>query len=196
MQQDDYYVIESENNDDYPLFAWDQASDDLIKGTTASSTAPRQVRLGDPLSPRYQLVDYHVMPEPVISARLRNELLMQHIEGIQLLPLIVNLPKPQPPLVDAYWLLHPCNAIACIDQANSDIEYSSSGNTIFGIDTLALDTKVLEAIPLEKRLIFVLAENVSVYLFHKSIVEKIQQGNFKGCRFFKVSEWNSDVAFE
>ncbi|MBI3187987.1 MAG: hypothetical protein HYZ31_09030 [Gammaproteobacteria bacterium] len=196
MQQDDYYVMESENNDDYPLFAWDQTSEDIIKGMPVNSVAPRRVRLSDPLSPGYKLVDYHVMPEPVLSTRFKNVIAMLNIPGIQLLPLILNLPKPKAPLADAYWLLHAGNAISCLDKVNSDVEYSKSGNTIFGIDKLVIDEKILGGMPLEKRLLFVLAENTSVYLLHKSVVETIQGSHFTGCRFFKVSEWNSDVAFD
>lgn len=196
MHQDDYYVMESENNDDYPLFAWDQTSEDIIKGVPVKSVTPRMVRLSEPLSPGYKLVDYHVIPEPVLSTRFKNVLAMLGIPGVQLLPLILNLPRPRTPLADAYWLLHAASAIACLDKDQSDVEYSKSGSTIFGINKLVLDEKILANIPLEKRLLFVLVENVSVYLLHKSVVETINNSQFTGCRFFRVSDWNSDVAFE
>ena len=40
---------------------------------------------------------------------------------------------------------------------------------ILDIKTLVLDEDILSDIPLERRLIFVLAESTSTYLFHQSI---------------------------
>jgi hypothetical protein len=58
-----------------------------------------------------------------------------------------------------------------------------------------LDSKLLKETPLEKRLVFQLAENDLIILIHQSIYEAIQKENLTGMRFFRLDEWDDDAIF-
>ncbi|MBZ4416008.1 hypothetical protein [Myxococcus sp. RHSTA-1-4] len=53
---------------------------------------------------------------------------------------------------------------------------------MLGIDKLVLDEKVLGEIPLEQRLVFVLAESTSTYLFCQSVAERVLALHSEGPR--------------
>jgi len=59
-----------------------------------------------------------------------------------------------------------------------------------------LDEKILVMFELRKRLIFELAEDTSVTLFHQSIKEMIMSVNPKGLKFIPAIDWYSDISFE
>lgn len=195
MLQDDYYVIESENNDNYPMFSWDQMSDGFGIGVPATVTEPVKFRLGEPISPKFEWVDYHVVPSPVISKLIADVLRPLDICGVQLIPAKVRNPQDPFSAVHDYWYLHVWNRISCVDKNNSDVQYFKDGK-IFSIDELVLDDSILSKIELPKRLVFELSEKNSVLLIHKLVKEAIMSVAPKGCRFFKVSDWNSDSTFE
>ncbi len=197
MLQDEYYIIESENNDNYPLFSWDQLSGDFGMGQPVEFKQPVKFRLGDPLSPNFEWVDYHVAPEPIVSKRIVDVLSPMDIYGIQLVPAKVRNPKDKSPFAEVkdYWFMHVWNQIACLDKENSELELYDDG-AIFGIDKLVLDEKTLSLFELKKRLIFELAEKSPVLLVHQTIKDAIESVNPKGCRFFKATEWNSDIVFD
>ena len=196
MLQDEYYVIESENNDNYPLFSWDQFENEYGLGKPVEYQEPVKFRLGDPLSPNFEWVDYHVAPEPIISKKIVDALLPLDLYGVQFVPAKVRNPKDPFSEVKDYWFMHVWNQIACLDKEKSDFTMSKSGRTIFGIDKLVLNEKTLSLFELRKRQIFELTEDTSVLLIHQSIKDAIDSVKPKGCRFFKATDWYSDIVFE
>ncbi len=195
MLQDDYYVIESENSDNYPMFSWDQLSDGFGIGVPAVYKEPVKFRLGEPIPPKFEWVDYHVVPSPVVSKLIADVLQPMNIYGIQLVPAKVRNPQDPFSTPRDYWYLHVWNRISCVDKNNSDVQYFKDGK-IFSIDKLVLDDDVLSKIELQNRLIFELSEKNSVLLVHKYIKEAIMSVAPKGCRFFNAADWNSDSAFD
>jgi hypothetical protein len=195
MFQDEYYIIERENNDNYPLLSWDESSGNFGLGKPVASNTPIKLRLGEPISPNFEWVDYHKLPDPVLSQRVADVLAPMNIYGIQLVPAKVR--NPQDPLDDPrdYFFMHVWNRIHCLDTENSELELYDDGD-IFSIDKLVLNEKALELIELPKRQIFELAEKTSVLFVHKSIKDAIISVNPSGVRFFKATEWNSDSSFE
>ncbi len=198
MLQDEYYLIDRANNDDYPLFSWDQLSGDFGMGRPVEFKEPIKMRLGDPISPNFEWVDYHKAPAPVVSKKIADALYHIDIYGIQLVPVKVRNPKDKNPFAEVkdYWFMHVWNRIACMDKDNSDTRTNKAGTRIFAIDKLVLNEKMLGEIEFNERLIFELTEKTSVLLVHQTIKDAIEFTNPKGCRFFKVSDWRSDIVFD
>ena len=194
MLQDEYYVIERENDDNYPPFSWDQSSGRFGLGKPVKTEDPVKLMLAEPISPNFEWVDFHPLPSPVLSSRIVDVLAPLDIYGIQLVPAIVRNPNDSSDGPYEYWFMHIWNHIQCVDTDKSDIELFDTGE-IFAIDELVLDEKVLEPIELKKRQIFALAEKRSVMLVHQTVKDIIASVRPKGCRFFKASEWNSDSSF-
>jgi hypothetical protein len=195
MLQEDYFVLERENNDDYPLLSWDESSDGFGLGEHNDNAKSVKFHIAEPISANFTLVDYHEAPDPVISERLQSVLSPLSVYGVQFVPAIISdLKKPfHDP--SNYYLIHVWNRIACLDKRKSQIRSNKAGTRIFSIDQLVLDEASLEKIELPARLMFYLSEKTSVLLIHKDIKEIIQAIEPKGCRFFKVSEWNTSSSF-
>ncbi|PCI11842.1 MAG: hypothetical protein COB71_11035 [Thiotrichales bacterium] len=195
--QDEYYIIRRANNDNYPLFSWDQSSGQFGMGKPVEVKGPVKMRLGNPISPHFEWVDYHVVPDPVVSPLIADALASLDLHGVQLVPAVVRHPKETGPFpeVHDYWFVHVWHRIHCLDREKSEIEYYD-GDKIFGIDKLVLDVKTLGMFELRKRLVFELAEKTSVLLVHESIKDAIEAVKPKGCRFFRATDWNSDCTFD
>lgn len=199
MLQNEYYVIARENNDNYPLFSWDQSRGDYGLGRPVEINELIKLRMGEPISPNFELVDYHSLPTgPVVSQRIVDVLAPLEIYGIQLVPANVRNPIEDSPFAEGndYWFIHVWNRISCLDKENSDIEYDDVDGEIWGIEELVLDEKILNKFDLTKRLIFGLTEETSVLLVHQSLKDAIETVRPKGCRFFKSTEWHSDIVFD
>jgi len=194
MLQDEYYVIEGDKSS--CLLSWDEQSASFGMGKPVNVTEPINVRIAEPIQDTPKMVDYHEMPEPVVSQRIADALIPLDIYGIQLVPAKVRNPKDPFSEPHDYWFIHIWNSIHCLDKDSSELEISQSGNTIFGIDKLVLNDEVLRLFELRKRLVFELAEDASVLLVHESVKDAIMSTAPVGCRFFKATEWNSDITFE
>jgi len=198
MLQDEYYIIRRANNDNYPLFSWDQSSGQFGMGKPVKFEGPVRMRLGNPISPNFEWVDYHVVPDPVVSPLVADVLASLDLHGVQLVPAVVRHPKDNGPFPKPYnyWFVHVWHRIHCLDRKNAKIRTNKAGTRIFAIDKLALDVKTLGLFELRKRLVFELAEKTSVLLVHQSIKDAIEAVNPKGCRFFRATDWSSDCTFD
>lgn len=195
MLQEEYYVVECENNDNYPLFAFDQKSVGTGQGVPIQYTEPLKLRLRDPIAPKFEWVDHHKAPEPLISFPLARILEKLNIYGIQLIPAKVRNPKDTSSELRDYYFVHVWNRIACIDRANSTLIVMKSG-MIFSIKKFVMDEAALQKVELKNRLIFELAEKTSILLMHQSIKDEIESINPKGIRFIPLAQWNSDSTFD
>lgn len=195
MLQDEYFVIRRQNNDNYPLFSWDQIETEYGLGKPVEYKEPVKFRLGDPISPNFEWVDYHVASEPVVSKRIVDALTPLGLHGVQFIPAKVRNPRDPFSEPRDYWFVHVWNHIACLDKDKSELELYDDGS-IFGIDKLVLKEKTLAMFELRKRMMFVLSEDVSVILVHQQVKDAIESVHPKGVRFFKAAQWNSDKTFE
>jgi len=133
MLQDEYYIIETENNDNYPLFSWDELSNDYGLGKPVEIKAPVNLRLGEPISPQFEWVDYHEAPEPVVSKKIADALHQLNIYGIQLV--FAKVSNPKDPFADEkdYWFIHVWNRISCLDKEKSEVDYDEVDGKIWDI---------------------------------------------------------------
>lgn len=192
----DYYIVMRENNPKYPLLGWRQ--DYLIRSMEPFNIdEPIKLRVGDPVPKKYEMVDYHSLPESVISEKIKNVLEPINIYGTQLLPTTVEGEKGD---VYSYYLLHIYNEISCMDKRKSKYEDwgdpDDEDDIDFDISKLVLDEDVIKTIPLEKRLVFRLVEDTSKNLFHKSIRDTIMAKDPKGIKFVDVDDWTDGSSFE
>jgi hypothetical protein len=136
-------------------------------------------------------VDYHSLPNPVVSKKIKDALEPLKIHGIQLIPVTVQAEEESYP----YWLLHVHTGIACIDQERSDLWRTSRSQSIIGVNKLALDRDVLKEIPQERRRIFVLDELPSTHIVDGFVKQAILSVKPEGVRFFPAEGWGMDSAF-
>ncbi|WP_163991760.1 imm11 family protein [Pyxidicoccus caerfyrddinensis] len=191
--QSDYCVLEREGPDTYPLLGWDQSGRAFRKGTAVHVTEPIRLRLRTPVPGTPVMVDHHSLPAPVLSTRLKEVLAPLSLYNVQLVPADVRVGDA----VLRYWLLHVHNEVPCMDKARSVFELSSCGRLVLSLDKLVLDENVLADIPLERRLVFVLAEATSVCLVHCSVIDRMLSltPRPQGLRFIPVTEWSDAAGF-
>jgi hypothetical protein len=79
------------------------------------------------------------------------------------------------------------NTYEAMDKEKSDF---TMGRRSYNISKVVLDKKVLEEIPLTKRLGFRLKEAPGYPLFHESVIEKIQALNPTGVFFVDIEEYD------
>ena len=187
-----YYVLERENNDSYPLFSSDEERGTQIACGEIVDLLPGPValRLGNPVPASPIFVDFHTMPEPVVSARLQAVLGLLHLYRVQLVPALVkNLGGSVP-----YWVVNVCNRFPAVDMAKSKYTRDASGD-IGILEMLVLDPAKLEAVPEEQRLMFVPSDYESIWLVEESVKIAMESIRPKGVRFFSLDDWDDGAAF-
>ncbi len=192
----EYYVIMRENNNNYPLLAWEEKSVNsgiFYKHKPVELKNSLHMKLGWPIPETPQMVDYHSNPRPVISDKIKDVLEPLEIMGIQLFPVTID---DSPATDKKYWFLHIYHAIEAMDKNLSEFTIDEDDGDIDDITKIVLDKMVLSDIPLEERLIFQLKEGASMFLVHESIKDKIMVVNPIGIRFIDVVKWTDGSAFE
>lgn len=195
MLQEEYYVIDRENNDHYPLFAWDQSTRGYNKGKPVEYSEPLKFCLDEPIPRKFEWVDYHSLPDSVVSKRIVDALLPLDLYGVQFVPAKVSNPNDPSAEPRDYWYVHVWNRIACLDMEKSELKLYKDGD-IASIKRMVLNEETLSMFEPRKRMIFELKEDVTVQLVHKTVKEAIESINPKGVRFFKATEWGSERVFE
>lgn len=133
-------------------------------------------------------------PAPVLSPRLAEAVRAMDLYGIELVPAVVRHTEDPSCEPKDYYFLYVWNRIHCLDRQNSDLELYGRGR-IFGFRKLVLLADTLLRFDISKRLIFELAEKPSVLLVHETVREAMESVKPQEVRFFRATEWNSDLAF-
>ncbi|HYD42484.1 MAG TPA: DUF1629 domain-containing protein [Anaeromyxobacter sp.] len=161
------------------------AREELIDVST-----PIPLKLGAPVPHAPVMVDYHVLPEPVVSERLKAVLEPMDLFMVQLVPAEVDVNGTRL----SYWLLHVRNSIECLDMKRTQCRRSRRG-AITILEKIVLDEKKLEEIPEEKRLLFHPREYGTIWLVHDKLKAVIEAVNPVGLRFFHTRDWSDAAAF-
>ncbi|WP_164021426.1 imm11 family protein [Pyxidicoccus trucidator] len=191
--QSEYFIIERAASNSHPLLGWAQSGSAFYKGKPVTVTEPIRLRLNEPIPAVPVMVDHHSLPDPVFSTRLRDVLEPLQLHRVQLVPADVRVKEDD---VRRYWLLHVFNEIACLDRQRSVFDSYSDGD-VADIEKLVLHEETLRELPLEKRLVFILAEVTSMCLFHRSVVDRVLSLSppAEGVRFIPVEAWNDSAGF-
>ncbi len=90
MLQEEYYVVEREDNDAYPLLTWDESSSFIKRHPTTSISIsidkPLNFRLGEPVPINPIFADFLKAPEPVVSENFANLFFELDLFGVQFIP--------------------------------------------------------------------------------------------------------------
>jgi hypothetical protein len=189
---DEYYVLEPENNNSYPMIGASIRPRSLGKEVIGEYSLNLYLDGPTPKKPEY--VDFHTSGStPVVSIMMKDLLEPLEIYGIQFLK------GTQGNLIEElkldYYLLHIYSRIICVNREKSDIDEDEDGGYVSDVKTLVIDSELLLKIPEKKRLIFKVREYGVIQLFHKSIVDVIESAGLKGLRFIPVKKWNDNAAF-
>jgi len=195
---DEYYVLLAENNPNYPMTDIDEErySDWRDTGVFANPFELYNDGYVYPITPcapipsNPEFVDYHDSPT-IFSLRVIEQVTQMGIEGTQWFPAYIHYKGER---YDDYIIMHTYLEIECMDKEKSS--YKQWDEDTFEVKNLVLDETVLDGIPLEERLTFLLEESTSMHLFHQSIVDEIMKHNPKGCKFIKSKDWGVGSAFD
>jgi hypothetical protein len=189
----EYYLIGGDYKPTTPLLRDNDDEDEdtwfLVGSKPLSNKDIRTYKLcfNSPIPKNVVMTDYHSLPNSVFSRKIYDVLNGLNIFGIQLLPAEITHNKTKEVYSD-YWIIYIYNKIQCLDMKNAKYKLDSE-KEVSEITKLVLDKNILSKIPLEKRLVFSLQEDVSKYIYHKSVVDAIMSVNPTGIRFTPVEDW-------
>ncbi|WP_419812950.1 imm11 family protein [Bacterioplanoides sp.] len=193
---DEYYLVYAD--DDYPMIDLD---DDILSDTKNDGmfTSPWEliqdgyvfpVILSEPLPEKIEIVDYHDLP-CTFSYRVIKDVAQRHgMPGVQWFPAYIHHNGQR---YNDYVIMHVYKEIECLDRSQSNFDQMTKRS--IDLRSIVLNKNVLDAIPLEERLIFLMAEKTSLVYMHKTIVDEILQHNPVGVRFIKSKDWGVREAF-
>jgi hypothetical protein len=192
---DEYYVLEPDNNNNYPMIGASLRPRSLDQIFTNDYTL--NIYLDPPIPKKPEYVDFHTSGStPVVSKAMKDLLEPLEINGIQFLK------GTKGDVIDElkldYYLLHIYSRVICIDKDKSDVKLDDEDDevdNVLDVKTLVIDSDLLLKTPEENRLIFKVREYGVIQLFHKSIVDVIESAGLKGLRFIPVKKWNDNAAF-
>ena len=136
------------------------------------------------------LGDFHSSPIPVYIQRAKEIIEQFSLKGNQFFPITITHKDSK---FEDYFILHCHHKVRCMHKERS--EFQKEGRLYF-IDSLSLDENVLDEIPEEERMIFVLKEKAAMILYHENIVKALEAAEITGVRFVKVKDWNIGSAFD
>lgn len=188
---DTYYVVGRAGSNRHPLLAWDEDGLRYMKFEPVDDGRPIRLRLGAPVPAAPVMADYHSLPSPVVSQRVRDVLAALPLVGVQFVPADVRVRGDD---VRRYHLVHVYQRLAAIDRERSVLDLFEDGD-VLGIQQLVLDMEKIAEVPLEKRLVFRLMESPSVHLFHESVVNAVLALQPEGLRFTPADGWSDSAGF-
>jgi hypothetical protein len=106
----------------------------------------------------------------VVSPKIYNILNSLNIEGVQFIP--VTLMENNKPKYTDFWYVHVFNYLDVLSK-KSVYQIVNGVKISNNIVQIKFSTKKMSKIPLEKRLIFKLLKDRDYFLFHESVVEKL-----------------------
>jgi hypothetical protein len=181
-------LIGRENKSQYPLLIEDSNCPPYSDEEEYIENPERMYFcFGKPVPKKPELADFHSSPKSVISSKIYKVLDDMKIKGIQLIPATITGKNNE--LYEDYWFIHITNRYPALDRENSVYQWNEFIEEAWAIEKLVLNEEYLNAIPLDERLVFYLAENSVEQFFHKSVVDAIMATHPEGIRFVKVEDW-------
>lgn len=141
---------------------------------------------------KFQPCDYHETPDPLVSKRFKEIVEKFKPKKVDFYPTEITNGKKV--WADHYYI-HMYNEYAAVHPTRSIYDGDIVNDEMIIVDNLSLNEDVLDKIPLEDRLIFVLVEDW-IQLWHKSIVDAVVEAGMTGVKFKRVDSWNIGSSFE
>ena len=195
----EYYLMNIDGASNHPLLSWGKTDYDLfVYSNPINSTdleIPLQVKFRKPYPKKTEIADLLFLGSNfAVSEKFKLLFEKINIYGIQFFPVEIETDKKKK--ITGYYALHSWNGIPAIDKNKYVGDDIDENGMILDVEKFSLDTNVLEAIPLEKRMVFHLAETYDKkILVHQSVHDAIKAENLTGMRFFRVDEWDDDAMF-
>ncbi len=190
----EYYLIGSDNTPSVPSLKQGDGTRSLmflIRETPIELSYPLKLCFRKPIPRKPRMVDYHSLPDSVFSQKIADVLQPMNIEGLQLVPTtVVGNDGAE---YENYYIAHIYKHISCMDMYNSKYTISPLDGDVTDIRRFFLDKEKLAKIPLEKRLIFLLKEDIAKRIYHKSIADAIMATNPVGIQFYPIQEWYEGI---
>ncbi|MWP49044.1 MULTISPECIES: DUF1629 domain-containing protein [unclassified Gilliamella] len=174
---ENYYFIRRKSDQAYPLIrevGYEPEDDDrnaTLVYLEFNGTIPRNPVMADFLSG----------PEVYITDKIIEVIKSFTPKGVRFIETELTTPKGD--LIEDYFCLKTENRYHAMDKEKSEFTYKY---LVYNISKFILDKKVLNKIPLEERLIFVLRESPSKILFHETVAKAIMDVNPTGMVFINI----------
>ena len=193
----DYYLIGSDNTPYVPLLMADGGQSTMIlhgRKPIHELDKPMELCFNPPVPAKPRMVDFHELPSSVFSKKIYDVLQPMNIYGLQLLPTIIRGKNGD--YYEDYKVAYIYNRITCLDMEHSEYDIDEDDGEINNILRFFLDNEKLAKIPLEKRLVFLLEEDMPKRIYHKSVVDAIMSVNPVGIYFHPIQEWYEGILDE
>ncbi|GHU11170.1 hypothetical protein FACS1894151_10820 [Spirochaetia bacterium] len=195
----EYYVINVDGAKNHPLLAWGKTrrgpflNSALIDEKTLS--LPLQIVFDEPYPKQYEMADFLMLgAQFACSETLRKIFEKNKVYGIQFIPIEISSNKKE--IIKGHYVIHFWNRLRAIDENNYEGGKPDEFGEILDLNHFSLNEKMLNKIPLEKRLVFVLEEDPGIINVHKSIYDIMVSEKISGFMGCKVSEWNNSIMFK
>ncbi|GHV58856.1 hypothetical protein FACS1894103_1090 [Campylobacterota bacterium] len=194
----EYYVMNVDGANNHPLLAWGktrrgpflQAA--LIDEKTLS--LPLQIVFDEPYPKQYEMADFLMLGAQFAgSETLKKFFERNKVYGAQFVPIEITTNKKE--IITGHYAIHFHNRLRAIDENNYEGGEPDEFGEILDLSRFSLNAFLLNNIPIENRLVFVLEEDAGMIIVHQSIYEAIRAENLTGMRFWKVSDWDNNAMF-
>lgn len=192
----EYYLIGSDSTTSVPLLMPDENQHTMMlhgREPIDKLDKPMELCFRPPVPAKPRMVDFHELPSSMFSQKIYDVLQPMNIYGLQLLPATIKGKGGE--YYEDYRVAYVYNRIACLDMEHSEYSIDEDDGDIRNILRFFLDNEKLKEIPLEKRLVFLLAEGMSKRIYHKSVVDAIMSVNPVGIQFYPIQEWYEGIQF-
>jgi len=180
----EYYLIVRKSAG--PMFELSSKNESLLAHQVANFQ-DKPIKIYEKFRPEgeYNIPEFMTLPRYALSKRIVHEASLEYIYGISFV--LGNLTSTN--INRDYYFLNNLHEIECIDLDKSEYDSIRRGGSIRGLEKLVLDENALSEIALEQRLICKVAGKY-LFLFHKSIVDKIDATNPMNLTFIPTEEYS------
>jgi hypothetical protein len=191
--------MNADGADNHPMLSWGNTDFTVFFEAEPveeeNLSLPLKVRFEEPYPDEpYEMADLLMLDTDFAgSKKLKTLFETLNIYGAQFVPVEITTNKKK--TLSGHYAIHFWNRLPALDKNNYEGEEPNMFGNILDLQRFSLDLELLEKLPLEKRLVFLLAENKTLKLVHQSIVEAIQKENLTGMCFWKVCDWDDNAMF-
>ncbi|SGZ03960.1 imm11 family protein [Moritella viscosa] len=193
----EYYVLTEKGASGQCMLGQIDGSDDGLERLLSQRSIKRlvrgagKVRVNQGKKALFSPCDYHDTGDDLVSEKFKQVIETfnpQHVDFYQ-----ADIINGEQVWSDHYFM-HIWNVYRAMHHGRSKIKGTYVDDR-FILKSLSLNEELLDKIPLQERLIFVLDEKPQ-FLFHEMVVAALKAANLSGLGFKKVKDWGISSAFD